>query len=296
MIIQAMAKINLVLEVMRKRSDGYHDLDTVFQSISLCDDLFIDMTDDGIFHLSVSEPGIPAGPENLVWRAWEALKRRFPGRVGGARVHLVKRIPHGAGLGGGSADAAAALRGLHALYLSDLSPDLLHEPALEIGMDVPFCLRGGTALAAGRGEILTPLERRAEFQVLVVHPGFPISTREAYASLDMSAGERAQRSGPVVQALVSEKVDDLWPLLYNGFEGILQERYPAVKEIRSRLLEGGCRAAVMTGSGSAVCGFASADQDLRDLASSLKRTYPFAAITRPVHSGVVIQQSAEYSA
>jgi 4-diphosphocytidyl-2-C-methyl-D-erythritol kinase len=288
--IQTRAKINLFLEVLYKRPDGYHEIDTVFQSIALSDELLIEKQTSGLT-LTVNDPSIPGGKDNLVGRVYHLLQRRFPERVGGARIHLKKRIPPGAGLGGGSADAAAALQGLNRLFHLNLSDTDLYLLAGEMGMDVPFCLMGGTAQAAGRGDLLVPLQRQVDFQTLVVHPGFSVSTRMAYESLRLKEGEPKRRSEEMAGALRGKEEDALWPFFYNRFEEAIMAGHPILKEIKSALVQGGCRAALLTGSGSAVCGYAPPARDLEALAAFFKERYPFVALTRPVNSGVVFDNA-----
>jgi 4-diphosphocytidyl-2-C-methyl-D-erythritol kinase len=290
MKIRAHAKINLFLEVLDKRQDGYHELDTVFQSVELFDELFFEKCNGGI-SLTVSGAAVPVNEENLVWKAYDLLRSRLPEKVGGVRVHLVKNIPPGAGLGGGSADAAGAFLGLDRLFGLGLTVDEHRELALQIGMDVPFCLSGGTALASGRGEILTPVRRCVDFQVLVVYPGFGIPTKSAYEALRIEECQDKRRSGDLVRALAGEKVDELWQMLYNRFEETLTRVYPVLKKIRYILMLGGCDAALLTGSGSAVCGYAPVDVDLAPLAALMRRRYSYSAITRPTQKGVVFDNA-----
>jgi 4-diphosphocytidyl-2-C-methyl-D-erythritol kinase len=293
--LKARSKINLFLEVLSKRPDGYHDIDTVFQSIDFSDDLFFDKQAEGIT-LTVSRPEVPTGEQNLIHRAYLLLKKRHPRKVKGVRIHLEKRIPMGAGLGGGSADAAATLRALDRLFELDLPEHEMERLSQELGMDVPFCLKGGTALASGRGEHIVPVERKADFQVLIVHPGFSVSTREAYEALDAMEVWEKQGSGAAVKALEGKKVDDLWPALYNTFERFVFKRHPVLNELKETLLKGGCDAVLLTGSGAALCGYASWERDLKALTEGLKKTYPFVVLTRPVQAGAVFIDNAEYSA
>jgi 4-diphosphocytidyl-2-C-methyl-D-erythritol kinase len=293
--LKARSKINLFLEALCKRPDGYHDIDTVFQSIDLCDDLFFDKQAEGIT-LTVSRPEIPTGEQNLIHRAYLLLKKKHPRKVGGVRVHLEKRVPMGAGLGGGSSDAAATLLALNRLFELELADNDLERFSRELGMDVPFCLKGGTALASKRGERLTPLVRKADFQVLIVHPGFSVSTREAYEALDAMRTWEKRSSKRTVEAIRGEKVDDLWPTLYNSFERYVFDRHPSLRDLKKALLKGGCEAALLTGSGSALCGYASPDRDLNTLMADLEKTHPFVVLAHPVQAGVVFIDNAEYSA
>jgi len=249
--IRAHAKVNLELRVTAVRPDGYHELETVFQSIALHDTLRFERC-DGPFRIACDAPDVPTGPENLVWRAAAALWRHL-GRAGepaGARVAIEKGIPVRAGLGGGSADAAAALVGLARVWGADPGAAALAALAAGIGSDVAFFLTGGTALGFGRGERLVPLPDLAPCWVALVRPGFGVSTAEAYRWYDAAAPTLAQASaGPL---------DDAWVLgtgaIRNDLEGPVAARHPEIAAIRTALLAAGARAAGMSGSGSAVFG------------------------------------------
>lgn len=289
---KAYAKINLFLEVLDQRPDGYHNLDTVFQSIDLCDELFFEKQTGGI-HLTVSDPSIPAGGKNLVSRVFSLLLEKYPRKVAGARVHIEKRIPVGAGLGGGSADAAAAILAFDRLFELGLEREERNRLALEIGMDVPFCLTGGTMLASSRGEVLKHIQRNTDFKVLVVFPGFSISTREAYKALAPWKERSRRNSEKICQILRGKDNAPLWPELYNAFEQALFPRYPALEMAALDLREEGCDAVVMTGSGAAVCGYVPPGRDLEEEVSRLKKSDRIVAVTRPVNTGVVKISNAE---
>ena len=286
MKLETRAKINLFLEVLEKRPDQYHNIDTVFQSISLSDEMSLEKKGEG-FAFTVSDPAIPAGEKNLASRAYRLLCERFPEKVSGVRIHLEKRIPLGAGLGGGSGNAAGALLALNKMFRLSLSKEELAELALKIGMDVPFFLEGGTARGLGRGEKITPLRRNHDFQVLVVFPGFSVSTRSAYQALEAITPEKKRSSTDTVRALSEKNVDALWHTLYNKFEVVFFKQYPSLKEVKTTLQSGGCNNALLAGSGSAICGFAPLEANLQNLADRLKKRYPFVALTRPVQPGVV---------
>lgn len=294
MRITAHAKINLFLEVLGKRSDGYHEIDTVLQTIGLGDDLFLEKNNINDCNIEIKgADDISPGKDNLVWKAWNLLRGRFPDKTGGVNVKLVKRVPPGAGLGGGSADAAAMLCGLNGLFSLNLGRKDLEKLGTHIGMDVPFLIRGGTARATGRGENLEFLERKTEFSIIVVHPGFPTSTPEAYRGLAGNLDAPKHDSEKMIRALSVEKVDALTDALYNRFEKLLTGQNQAFAEIKKVLLKEGCKAAMITGSGSAICGFAPADADLSHVVGRLAKRYYFTALTRPVQQGVVIHNNAE---
>ena len=251
-VARAHAKVNLDLRVLGLRPDGYHELRTVFQTIELHDTLTIDAR-PGPFALECATPGVPLDASNLVWKAaarlWTALGRGDT--PVDARVVLEKAIPMQAGLGGGSADAAAALLGLGRLW-GGATAALLREIAAELGADVAFFLAGGTALGLGRGEEIYPLVDLPPYAVVVVQPPFGVSTLEAYRwyDEDHAAGLKDPRE---LQLLPVP-----WPTraaqMVNDLEPPVVRRHPEIATLRTILRDAGAVAATMTGSGSAVFG------------------------------------------
>ncbi len=242
MKVQAFAKINWTLRVTGKRADGFHDLETIFQTISLHDTLTFTGADQ--LSMTCDDPSIPTDETNLVMRAARAANAQP------VAIHLEKRIPHGGGLGGGSSDAAATLTALGAPR-ADL--------ALALGSDVPFFLVGGTAYATGRGEVLTPLRNRSGLPLLLLFPEDRVMTPEAFRSL--------KKFTPAVGI---ERLRDFDPLrdrelLINDFEEPVFEKLPELRALKSRLYEAGAKWAGMTGSGSTIVG-AFADARERDAA------------------------------
>lgn len=245
----APAKVNLYLEVLRKRADGYHEIRTVLQHVDLCDEIRIMGREREI---SVESVGLscPTGEENLVHRA-AALFLKTTGIRTGVRIQIVKRIPLGAGLGGGSSDAATTLWGLNRLFQADLTRERLEHLGTQLGSDVPFFFRGPTMWASGRGEELHPLPLFPPTWLLIVFPGFPVSTAWAFANLELTGGDKSIR----VRAAAEQ--GDYEPLLaapWNRFEEVIFRRYPAIKQLKESLEAWGARPALMTGSGSAVFG------------------------------------------
>ena len=255
LVLHPSAKINLTLRVGPRRSDGFHDVRTLFQSIALSDQLTITER-RGPFALSTSAPGVPADDTNLVSRAagtlWQALGR--PGEPRDAHVRLVKHIPVAAGLGGGSADAAAALIGLNLIWQGRFDRADLSRIGATLGSDVPFFLLGGTALGTGKGEELYPVDDLPRLSVVIVKPAFGVSAADAYRWLD------EDRAGAIEEARPRRGLDlDVgWPMgplsLVNDLEGPVVARHPMVGEILTALVRAGARAAAMTGSGSAAFG------------------------------------------
>ena len=251
--VRAFAKVNLCLDVLGKRPDGYHELRTVFQAISLHDTLTIERTRRAGIELQTTDPALPTGRENLVWRAVDVLRRELRLR-GGVRVRLEKRIPVARGLGGGSSDAAAALVGLLRLSGRKLPLERLIEMAAGLGADVPFFLFGGRAVGVSRGDEIYPLPDLPRRAVVVVSPdGIGVSTREAYRWL----GRRRltnRRQASKLRRFCALCWSPQGAALSNDFEAAVFRRHPRLGGIKRGLLERGAAEAALAGSGSAVFG------------------------------------------
>jgi 4-diphosphocytidyl-2-C-methyl-D-erythritol kinase len=249
----AWAKINLGLKILRRRPDGYHDLCTIMQSVDLADQLHFYRAEQD--QLSCSDSALSTGPDNLVLRAVVLFRSRWTTPGPGFHIHLVKHIPMGAGLGGGSADAAAALRGLNYLCGNPLDPHTLSTLAGQLGSDVPFLLNGGTALAQGRGEVLTPLHWEGEAHYVLVYPGVAVSTAWAYGQVKPSLTQ----SSPYltfISSLSGGRVAGtaLFSVLENDFQELVERANPIVAEVRTHLSLAGAQICSMSGSGSTVYG------------------------------------------
>jgi 4-diphosphocytidyl-2-C-methyl-D-erythritol kinase len=248
------AKINLFLRVLGRRADGYHELNTVFQIISLHDELTFSARDDGRLELVCDAPGIPCDETNLVHRAGVALRERY-GVSRGASVELRKKIPAGGGLGGGSSNAAVALIGLARLWNLETERHALVEIGAQLGADVPFFLVGGTALGTGRGTDIHPLADLPQKYLLVITPDIHVSTAEAYKSLHAPA--LTKPLSPVnltVSRVQAEISSSLHALLENDFERVVYRLYPEIERARSSLVAAGAGKALLSGSGSSVFG------------------------------------------
>jgi 4-diphosphocytidyl-2-C-methyl-D-erythritol kinase len=255
--VRSFAKVNLALAVVGKRADGYHEIRTVFQTIDLHDELEIRPS----ANLELACPDLPglAREENTVWRAAAALVRAA-GPVSGAHVTVKKRIPAGAGLGGGSSNAAAALLGLCRFWNLSVPADELHGIAGTIGSDVPFFLRGGTALGIGRGEEIFPLPEVRPTHIVVVYPGIHIATGAAYESLSLLLTSR--QTVPNIQSFCGQLADASGGVagIFNDFETSILPAYPAIREAKDFLSERGAAATLLSGSGSSVFGFFSDEE------------------------------------
>jgi len=252
--LPAFAKINLGLRVRGRRADGYHEISTVFQTVTLHDKLTFEAGPDERLELVCSDPDIPTDQSNLVLRAALALRERYDVSRG-ARVSLEKRIPAGGGLGGGSSDAAVALVALARLW--EIKTDVLELSALgaRLGADVPFFLAGGTALGTGTGTDITPLEDAPKMHLVVVTPGVRVSTAEAYKLLNAPA---LTKETAVVNLSVSRAEAEFSGFLRgvtsNDFEAVVVRLQPEVGRARAALWGVGARRAMLSGSGSSVFG------------------------------------------
>lgn len=269
----APAKLNLTLDVGARRPDGYHDITSIMHSVALCDRLTLRETGGGQLSLACQGVELPTGPENLVWRAAETFFRETGLICPGIDMQLEKHIPSQAGLGGGSSDAAAALRGLRRLYAPSLPDEALEQMAARVGSDVPYCVRGGTALAQGRGERLTRLPELRGCCFVIVKPDLACSTAAMYRQLDAITIQARPDSAAMIRALEQGDPEAVCRLVGNVFEQAL----PAdceVFAIRRRLLALGAGAACMTGSGSAVMGLFLRPEAARAAAEALRADFP----------------------
>jgi 4-diphosphocytidyl-2-C-methyl-D-erythritol kinase len=250
-IAQAPAKINLFLEVLSRRDDGFHQLETVMQTIDLCDSLEFWINNTGKISLSVSGGPAPTGPENLVVRAARALQNKSgPGR--GAHIHLEKRIPSGAGLGGGSSDAATTLTALNRLWALSQTLEDLGRTAANLGSDINFFLHGGLALCRGRGEIIRPLEDSCDYVVFLVLPQLAVPTADVYAALNLRLTDKPNRCNSILSALAERNLEAIGGKAFNRLEVPCFMLYPQIGEIKNKAAKCGGLSALMSGSGSTI--------------------------------------------
>ncbi len=245
------AKINIGLRVLRKRDDGYHDIETIFHEVKLFDEIEFEISDSVEFETDSDE--IPGDARNLCLKALRIFYESF-GIHSGVKIFLRKRIPVGAGLGGGSSNSATVLKGLNILFNVGADESLLCELGSLIGSDVPFFIIGGTAYATGRGEIIEPIQVELPFKIVIVYPNIKISTSWAYANLKL----KDHSNEPSLKEIFIKNLnhpDKLRDLIENDFEEIVFEHYPEVKDVKVKLYELGSEFALMSGSGSSVFGF-----------------------------------------
>lgn len=280
------AKINWTLAVKSPRDDGYHEVDTVMQTVSLYDYMIVVTRRRPICLILSDDERVPTGRSNLIYKAWRLLKEAYPRRVGGIVVDLEKAIPMGAGLGGGSADAAAALMAVAKLHGLGLSRKTLESMAATLGSDVPFFIRGGTARARGRGEKLTRIRSRMRpSHLVIVWPGFTSPTAAAYAAFRPEHFSRRSTAPAAVRALEAGRKGDLLKALRNSFETPLEAAEPRYAEIKTAMLEAGLRQPMLAGSGSAVFALARTRNQAKNAAARLEQTWPWTFAVQTVRTG-----------
>ena len=278
----AYAKLNLTLDVLAKRADGYHDMMMVMQTVSVCDSIRISRTAESGIRTSCNFYYIPTDSRNLAARAAKVFLDRIGEPEQGIEISLKKDIPVGAGMAGGSADAAAVLRGMNSLYGRPLDRRKLEELAGEVGSDVAFCVAGGTAMASGRGEILQDLDAMPDCSIVICKPGFSISTPELFRKLDQMNLRHHPDTEGMRAAIRDGDLREMGKRMYNVFEEVDDRRIRSVGEIKSVLLDYGALGSMMTGTGSAVFGIYSDRGAAEKCAAKLRSEYSFCRVAEPV--------------
>jgi len=281
MNVKAFAKLNLTLDIIRKREDGYHDLQMVMQSIALCDELTLTPAEgEGAMNTNLSY--LPADGRNLAQMAAAAF-RETTGKGGEVDISIEKNIPVCAGMGGGSSDAAAVLRAMNEMTDAGLSLTELAKIGERVGSDVPYCVLGGTALAEGRGEILTPLPALPHCWVAVCKPAFPISTPQLFGKVDVRKIVRRPDTAGVIAALEAGDLLGVARRLYNVFEDVLEPRRKAeIDSIKAAMIDCGALGASMSGSGPTVFGLFDDERSAQEAVTRLGELYKNIYLTETV--------------
>lgn len=278
----AFAKINLTLDVLGKREDGYHDLKSVMQGISIRDDIEIDVDTDMPWSLKCSMEGIPEDSSNLAWKAAEVFYKITGLSTTGLAIRIEKRIPTQAGLGGGSADAAAVLRALNKHYGNPLSILALAEIGAQVGSDVPFCVICGTAMVEGRGDRLRKLPDIPDCFFVVCKPDFSASTPDLYKKLDESVIARRPDNQAMESALLAGDLEKVAENIWNVFDPVVTKDHLELNYIKSIFNTYGAIGYQMTGSGSAVFAIVTEFEHAAVICSMLKDNYPQVYIAKPI--------------
>ena len=278
----AYAKLNLTLDVLGKRDDGYHDLQSVMQTISIRDDIEIDVGTGKPWKLLCSAEGIPTDVTNLAWKAAKVYCDAMHKDPNGLEIRITKRIPSGAGMGGGSADAAAVLRALNRYYDNPLSIFALAELGAQVGSDVPFCTLCGTAMVEGRGERLRKLPDMPDCVFVVCKPEFSVSTPELYKKIDSVDIAKRPNNRAMESALVAGDLGKVAENLCNVFDPVVTEEHLELNYIKSIFNSYGAVGYQMTGSGSAVFAIMAEFEHAAVVCNMLKDNYSNIFIGKPV--------------
>lgn len=270
----AWAKINLTLDVLSKRPDGYHDLESIMQAVSLKDDITIIPGTKEPWSIQCDRGDIPCDRRNLAWKAAKLFCESTGWDPDGLQILISKQIPSEAGLGGGSADAAAVLRALNRCVPQPLSIMELAQLGSMVGSDVPFCVICGTAFCEGRGEILKPFSKSSVFHYVLCKPALSFSTPKLFAKLDEVNIIHRPNHGAMLQALESDDPETVGEQLCNVFEAAVQDEFPEIAHIKNCLLRYGACGAQMTGSGSVVYGIFPSQTQARRAWEQLRAEYP----------------------
>lgn len=278
----AYAKINLTLDVLGKREDGYHDLASVMQTVSIRDDIEIDIDTGRSWELFCDREDIPTDERNLAWKAAKVFFDAIDKDPNGITIRITKRIPSQAGLGGGSADAAAVLRALNTYYDAPLSILALAELGALVGSDVPFCVLGGTAMVEGRGERLRKLPDLPDCFFVVCKPDFSCSTAELYQQLDSAAIAKRPDNKAMESALYAGDLGKIAENIWNVFDPVVTKDHLELNYIKSIFNSYGAVAHQMTGSGSAVYAITDSFEYAAVICNMLKDNYPQVYICKPI--------------
>lgn len=271
--LSANAKINLTLDILGTREDGYHEVAMIMQEISLHDTLSMGKINQGI-SLTIAIEGqqgtLPADESNLCWQAAALVQKEYNLQEG-VEIHLIKRIPMAAGLAGGSADAAAVLKGMNHLFRLGMTEARLCELGARLGSDIPFCIMGGTMLATGRGEVLTRLPSFPRLSVVLAKPPVGVSTAWAYKTYDAGYDGPHPDNEAMLEAIHGGDAHKAASLLCNVLEGVTETEHPVIADYKRLMMEHGAMASMMSGSGPTVFGLVREKQQAWHLADTLKK-------------------------
>ncbi|WP_332633214.1 4-(cytidine 5'-diphospho)-2-C-methyl-D-erythritol kinase [Halalkalibacter flavus] len=266
--VKAPAKINLSLDAIRKREDGFHEVEMIMTMVDLADRIDLTDREDGVIKVDVSEGFVPNDHRNLAYQAADLLKKRYNVKKG-VSIYITKRIPVAAGLAGGSSDAAATLKGLNQLWQLGLGMDELARLGAEIGSDVSFCVYGGTALATGRGELIQQISPPPPCWVILAKPPIGVSTAEVYKRLNVQEIEHANTKA-MIEAIEQQSFAGICENLHNVLESVTLDMYPEVRNIKEQMIRFGADGVLMSGSGPTVFGLVEHESRLHRVYNGLR--------------------------
>ncbi len=268
------AKLNLYLNVLDKRADGFHNIESVMQSVTLRDDMEILIGTKEPWCVDSDRDDVPRNEDNICWKAAKLFFERIGKDPDGLTIHILKRIPMGAGLAGGSTDAAAVLRALDIYYKMPLSLDELCQLGAEVGSDVPFCILCGTAITEEKGQIMFPINHAPQTFYVICKPDASLSTKDMYEQLDREGIPPINDTKKIVTAIRNQNISLIAANLYNVFEPLAIQRVPEIAKIKQQLKQYGALGAQMTGSGSAVFGVFDSFEKAIEACDKLHEKYP----------------------
>ncbi len=286
--IRAHAKINLFLNVLGKREDGYHNLETVFQSIDLHDEIILRERDKKGVVIQCDHPDVPSDASNLAYAAAQAISNSVDG-MRGLEIRIEKRIPVAAGLASGSANAAAVLHGINELFSLEITQSTLMQIGRGLGADVPFCLIGGTAFGTGIGDTLMSFSPLKDVSLILINPGISVSTSDIFCNLHIPLTKQAKESIIIRSCVEQRDAVGIGRNLYNYLELPVFSKHPKLSEIKSQLsMQVGSLGALMSGSGATIFALMQDEHATQRCQSHFKNTYGFCITTRACSRGVQI--------
>lgn len=274
--LRAYGKINITLDITGKRDDGYHLLNTILQTVDVFDEVTLSKRPKGIL-VNVDQPFVPADERNLAFKAAKIIKEKFRLKEG-VLIDIKKKIPVGGGMAGGSTDAACVISGMNRLFDLKMDQAEQDEIALQIGADVPFCLRRGTFLAEGIGEKLTRLDPMPNLSVLICAPAFQVSTQQAYQAYDERPEKSPRKIEPLLEGMKTGDLNAIFSNMHNSLEPVVEMFHPEIGAIRKCMLDSGAQKAMMSGSGSTVFGLFENPKTAQAACDAMKTRIPDAQI------------------
>ncbi len=280
MKIKAYGKVNIALDVIGKREDGYHLLRMIMQTVNIYDELTFTPCDKGI-HITCDKEFVPTDKRNLVYKAIELFCKTYDVHSG-VKVHIQKNIPVEAGMAGGSTDAAAALKGMRDLYRPKIRDEELMELGVNIGADIPYCIKGGTALCEGIGEIITPLKPFNNKLMVIVKPNFGVSTVETYKKFNLQEVIEHPKVDELINAIENDNFKYVAKNMMNLLELVTIKKHSEIQKIKDVMLEQGALGGLMSGSGPTVFSFFDNEGDAQNCYDLLKRKYTEVFLTKTI--------------
>lgn len=268
--LKAYGKVNLGLDVIRRREDGYHEVRMIMQTVKLYDRIILERNHSGNISLRTNLPYLPVNEKNLVYRSIDIIRREY-GIKDGVSANIIKRIPVAAGMAGGSTDAAAAFVGMNQLFSLNITQEKLMEYGVSLGADIPYCIMRGTALSEGIGEILTPLPPVPGCWFLIVKPGFSMSTKFVYEHLTLDEHTAHPDIDGMVSALKNHDLTGVTDRMGNVLEQVTKQHYPAIDELKTIMKKNGALNALMSGSGPTVFGIFTSKEEAEHAARACRR-------------------------